>query len=416
MPFVGGRGQSVTARSLTPRLKGEANVSKRLITLVSVLSLILVGCGRFSQSNERKEAWRGAADQSSLSFVLHNAAYSFTSPTSATPQPIPLSPESGDIAAPLNAGTSPVAELSADASTLVFSTWRYYGGPPAEDSPMPSTGTLVAHPSIHAFDLASGVDRVIAEGAISAVVSSDGNVAFVQGDRPDYYANEPFVGSIEVQNLTDPTGSHTLVAKVDNYRLVGWAGEYLLYYIQSEGEVLDLYAMKVDGAPYLLGQGSGVVAISPDNLTVLVQRLGTTESDLALVDIASGKLVARASNLRTPDGLDVGALQMKGDWVGDEVVAAAVTFAGLVYLRISGGEITLEAMNDLGLADFPMGLDGPRFSADGASVVAQAVIPATGPKVDPHATVVTCGRLEDACSAIVPESDYVGAAYPIIHV
>ena len=389
---------------------------KRSIALASVLVVMLAAaCGRLYDSNQRTLGWRAPGEPRLMSFVLDNAVFQFTSPTAVTRTAIPLARNSGSIAAPLSAGTSPVAQLSPDETTLVFSTWRYFGNPPTAEDPPPSTGMRVAHPAVHAFDLASGTDRVFADGAISPVVSTAGDVAFVKGDMPDYYANQPFTGTIQVQSLTSVEPS-TLVSASDNYRLVGWAGDNLLYYVQSEGEVLDLYAMSVGGGARLLAEGAGVIAISPDRTSVLVQRVGTTESDLALIDIASGQLLTRAANIAAPDGSEVGALQMRGDWLGDRVVASGVTFAGIVYLQVSDSGIGLEGVQDLGDAKYPMGVEAPRFSEDGTSVVSQAVIPPQTASDTPHAEVITCSGIESPCASVVPEPGFVGAAYSIGHV
>jgi hypothetical protein len=386
---------------------------RRAVFMGLAVAMLVSSCGRLNSSNPASDAWPGVGDLQPSSFVLHDSIFQMSSPTAFTQTAVPLAPNSGSIAAPLSAGTSPVAELAADGKTLVFSTWRYLVAPPTADSAPFQTGTQVAHPAIHALDLQTGVDRVFADGSISPVLSSSGDVAFVKGDRADYYANEPFMGTIQVQALGSEVGT-TLVAKRDNYRLVGWANQTLLYYVQSEGEVLDLFAVSSGGSPHLLAEGAGVVAVSPDGLSVLVQRLGTVDSEVALVDVAEGTLLQHTSDLAAPDGTPVGALQLKGDWLGSRVVAAAVTFAGIAYLRIGEDSIVVDSIRDLGHSDLPMGVEAPRFSPDGSSVTAYAVIPPDTASGTPHAEVVTCSDSSSSCAFVAPEPTQPGAAYPIV--
>jgi hypothetical protein len=273
----------------------------------------------------------------------------------------------------------------------------------------------MARPAVRVLDLASGSDALLADGAISPVVSGTGDVAFVKGDQGDYYANVQFTGTIQVQNLIDmqPT---TLVGTSDNYRLVGWAGKFLLYYVLSEGERLDLFAVAAGATPVPLAGGAGVVAISPDGTSVLVQRLGTPDGDIALLDVSSGALLQRGAGLTATDGTPIGALKMNGDWLGDRVVAATVAFPGLAYLTVTAGGITVEGVRSFGSDQLPWGLATPRFSGDGSSTTAFAKIP---PAMDsrgqhPFAEVVTCGALESACVFAVPDPNQVSGAYPVV--
>jgi hypothetical protein len=266
------------------------------------------------------------------------------------------------------------------------------------------------------FSTATGTDSVIADGAISPVLASDGRVAFVRGTRPDYYANERYLGTIEATALDDPTVASTLLSTPGNYRLVGWAGDSLLYYVLGEGETLDLFAIEAGSAPRPLGIGAGVVAISPDGRSVLVQRLGTTESDLALVDIATGELIARASHLANPGGADVGALQLGGTWFDDEVVAAGTTFSGLITLNVMPNGIVLRGVTALSTEEFPMGLNHPSRTPNGQAFVAPAVIPATGPSDHPHGEIVICAVPLTACTSVAPDPTFVGAAYSVVRV
>lgn len=382
---------------------------------MTALALLVSSCGRFRESDSGKVGWRAIADLPPSSFILHNAIFQ-PSPTGGFTQiAVPVPATSGDVAAPLNAGTSPVAESSADGGTLVYSTWKYLITPPGPGDSTPPTGTDVAHPGIRALDLLTGVDRLLADGAISPVVSSSGDVAFVKGDRPDYYANEPFTGSIQMQNLTG-TQATTLVGNSDNYRLVGWAGQTLLYYVQREGEVLDLYALTLGGFPRLLAPGAGVVAISPDGGSALVQQLGTPDSDVALLDVASGKVLQQVKNLVAADGTPTGALALNGDWIGNRVVAAGVTFSGLVYLTVDSNGISVELIRNLGQDQLPWGLARPRFSADAASVTGYAVIPPNSNAASSHsfAQVITCADSDATCTYVAPGPDQAGAAYPIV--
>ncbi len=384
---------------------------------VAVLSVALLGaaCGRLTGTQPVDDTWRGAADLPRSAFVLGNAIWQTASEGIPNRLAIALPAGEGAVAAPLNAGTSPVAELSADGRMLVYSTWTYWITPPGPSSATPPSGTRVAHPAIRLLDLESGKTDLFADGAISPVISASGDVAFVKGDRGDYYANEPFLGTIQIQNLAD-TQATTIVGAQDNYRLVGWAGKSLLYYVLSEGEVLDLFAVTPGENPRPLADGAGVVAASPDGGSVLVQRLGTTDGDIALLDINSGALLQRAVDLVTPDGTPIGALEMNGDWLGNRVVAATVGFPGVVYLTVDSEGIGVEGIRQFGFDQLPWGLATPRFSEDGTSVTAFAKIPpgASSPSERSFAEVVTCTDAQAECVFAAPNPTDTGSAYPIV--
>jgi hypothetical protein len=395
---------------------GRRNVESGLwIVAVLVLLVLLTGsCGRLQHRAPRSTSFHTLESQSSSSFVLHNAIFTPRSAGGFVRTALPV-PAGAAIAAPLSGGTSPVAELSADGRTLVYNTWENLVPPPGPAQTPPPTGTLMAHPSIRVFDLQSGVDTLFADGAISPVISSTGDVAFVAGDRPDYYQNEPFTGTIMVRSLQDPKAT-TLVGTPQNYRPVGWAGSTLLYYVEGEGEALDLYSAGIGATPRLLATDVGVVAISPDESSVLVQRLGSGEGDVMLLDVSSGAVLQHASALTTPAGTPTGALELNGDWLGNQVVAGGTTFSGLIYLTVDSEGIRAERIEDLGTDALPWGVANPRFSADGTSVTAFAVIPATSKSASAHsfAKVVTCYGSSTTCTSVAPEPGQAGAASPLV--
>ena len=138
----------------------------RVFGVLFVLSL--VACGKVTGQSEAP-GWDPISPPGPGSFVLADALYQ---PGATALQRSPLTvPTSGaHVASPLSSGTSPVAIPTPDGSGLLFSTWKYYGGPPSPGTE-PTTGVCVAHPAIWLLNLETGVQSLVADGSVSLALS-----------------------------------------------------------------------------------------------------------------------------------------------------------------------------------------------------------------------------------------------------
>jgi hypothetical protein len=307
------------------------------------------------------------------------------------------------VAAPLAAGNSPLAVLEPDGRTLVYSTWVAEG--PTDDSAQ--SGTPGGRPSIRLLDLRTGRDRPLVYGAVSFAVSASGSIAYVRGDRPEYLQDVAYTGTIEEVRPGASGPPVTLVGASRNYRVAAWAGRSLLYYVEGDGESLDLFVVAEGARPRLVARSAEVVAISPDGAAVLVQSDQYGPAGLALYDVATGRELAEVDRLRDEQGRTL-SLGMNGDWYGSLIVAEAS--ADLVYLRVDGDRITVERTVDLGIDRLPWGLETPRFSTDGLAVTAFTI--------DPNAmdaVVIRCPALSDECTLTVPNPSAGVFADPIFN-
>jgi hypothetical protein len=363
-------------------------------------------------------AWQPRTTPPPGSFVLEDTIFEKTPTGFESWSPSALGPLS-HVASPLSSGTSPVAIPTADGESLVVSLWSLYetpatpAGGPFEPPP---DGERVARPQVAVIDLSTGETSTLADGAVSFAVSNKNQVAYVKGENRDYFANAPFTGTIEVVGVTGDAVPRTLVTEPGNYRIVAWANEFLLYYVLGDGEVLNLFKVADGEPPTLLAEGTGVVAISPDGSRVLVQRLGSGEGEVALIDVATGEATTYIDKLSDEAGNAVGTLLLHGDWQGDRIVAAASAFSGLIFLSTANGVLEVAETTELGRDKFPWGLEAPRFNADLASVTALALIPPKDPLV-PDAQyvteVVTCDIATNTCTSFAPEPSASGQAFPI---
>lgn len=300
------------------------------------------------------------------------------------------------IAAPLSAGTSPVAVLTDDGTTLVHASWQILGGPP---NATPGTGAPEGRPSIWALDEASGAARLLADGANSFALLGQ-RLAYVKGQRADYYNGEPYVGDIRVQNLDGAGAATVLVPEIANWRIAAWAGTDLLVYKLGEGEAMDLYVVRAGGSMELLAPDSALVAISPDGHQALISTLAATESQIAILDLDKKKAVAHAFVGHGPNGEPIDGLAANGDWQGDTIVAAATGLSGYVTLRQTGSDLHVVAVRDLGRSAYPWRVEEPTITQDGG-VMVTAYTPGGKWGGVEAGIVATC--FDDGCRSFEPE-------------
>src|SRR4051812_45547293 len=85
-----------------------------------------------------------------------------------------------EVIAPLTGSLTPVAAESADSSFVVYSSWRQIARiDPDERAQGLVSGQPVGVPSIRLFDLGSGKDSLLGNGAASPAVSATGAIAYL---------------------------------------------------------------------------------------------------------------------------------------------------------------------------------------------------------------------------------------------
>lgn len=265
------------------------------------------------------------------------------------------------MAAPLSAGTSPVAILG-QGGTLVYASWKLYPSLAAAQSILP--GQVEGRPSIRALNLASGSSSLIVDGANSFALSGD-RLAYVLGTTPDYTNSKPYLGTIHVRNLGDPATDVVLEGSEADWRIAAWAGDTLLAYQQGEGESLNLFSIKPDGSRSLTAANSGLVAVSPDGTQAAITSL-EQGAILTIVDLATGAVVSSLNGAGALAGNVSGGLMARGDWDGSRIVAALRDRPGYAIVTTAAGVLAPTSVQELDQASFPWGVATPTFADDGA--------------------------------------------------
>jgi hypothetical protein len=265
---------------------------------------------------------------------------------------------------------SPVAVRSSDGKLVAYNTWhelRKVDGEQSFSKQAITDGEALGTPSLRVHDDA-GKDVVLARGAYSAAWRQDGSIAFVKGVDQDFQAGRPYLGQVVVRN-----GIHgrdvAWTAEPAHYVVYAWAGDRLLLYRIGLGEKLEL--LVADGPASLrpLANGSAI-AVSPDATRVAV--LSQNATNVRVLDVASGRELSWLDVTTAMPPL--AWIGYSGSWVRDHIVAPAS--AGLVVLHVGSESLELEQVLGLDHAQFPAGVQEPRFvDGSGNEIAATADIP-----------------------------------------
>jgi hypothetical protein len=296
-------------------------------------------------------------------------------------------PVSGSMMGPL----SPVAVRSRDATLIAYNTWQELRPVDPEQSFSAqgiAEGAALGVPSLRIHD-DQGKDFLLARGAYSAAWRSDGAIAFVQGVDPVFRASATYDGQVIVR-----PGVHGHdVSWSDgpaHYVVYAWAGERLLFYRIGLGEKTELLVADAPGRVRSLAEGTAI-AVSPDAARVAV--LSEDSTSVRVLDIASG---------REQSWLDVTTatpalrwVAYSGSWAGDHIVAPAS--AGLAVFSVGADSLKLEQVLSLDHAQFPVGVQEPRFLDDAGNEIAASadVPPANGN--DGVSFLLRCDRVARTC-------------------
>lgn len=233
-------------------------------------------------------------------------------------------------------------------------------------------GQALGRLSIRRYDHTTGEHHVIADGAHSFARSRDGRLAYVRSSSPTVPSGGPYDGTVEVREDPRSEATETWVTVPDDYAVAGWAGEALLIYRIGPLETLDLYVVERGQAPRLLAGRSQLVAISPDETTVLVTRHRDdpgAPKPVATIDVRTGRVrnTIEAPTLG-PDQLDL-SVTYPGDWEGDYVVAPAARIAGAVVFRATPTTLEVVGAIDVGYEHHPWGIATATVADDGATLL-----------------------------------------------
>jgi hypothetical protein len=265
---------------------------------------------------------------------------------------------------------SPVAVRSSDGKLVAYNTWQELRTVDSDKSfsqQSISDGDALGTPSLRVHDQA-GKDFLLARGADSAAWRRDGAIAFVKGSDPDFRAGRAYTGQVVVRPSVH--GSDVAwTTEPAHYVVYAWAGDRLLFYRVGLGEKLELLVADGPGSIRPLADGSAI-AVSPDATQVAV--LSQDATNVRVLDIATGSELSWLDmTTATPP---LAWLAYSGSWVGDHIVAPAS--AGLAVLHVGSRSLELEQVLSLDHAQFPVGVQEPRFvDAAGNEIAATADIP-----------------------------------------
>ncbi len=289
---------------------------------------------------------------------------------------------SHEVAAPLMGWLSPLAVTSNDGQSLFYNSFDWLKSVDWSESFSAQgieTGDALGVPSVRRLDLLSGGDTLVAEGAFSVALRSDGALAWFQGDGSAYRANTPFVGRLVVDLGGGKTEAWTDSGR---YVAVAWAGDTLLAYQELEGETHDLLAIDGPNDARVLLQGADLVALDPDGTQAFVATASYPPT-ASIVDVSSGKEIASLDLTVATDGnsgLAAERLAYAGSWLGNSVVAESA--GGLTVFSVSSGVIAVKRILQFPVGEYPFPPHEPRFVGDEETIVLWLPVPGHGGKAE----------------------------------
>jgi hypothetical protein len=273
---------------------------------------------------------------------------------------------SGSMMGPL----SPVAVRSSDGKLIAYNTWQELRSVEAEQSFSAQgieEGAALGVPSLRIHD-DRGKDFLLARGTYSAAWRQDGAIAFVQGVDPVFRASPTYLGQLVVRQSVHGRDVSWSDAPA-HYVVYAWAGDRLLFHRIGLGEKTELLVADAPGKIRSLADGTAI-AVSPDAARVAV--LSEDSTSVRILDIATGRELSWIDvTTATPP---LRWVAYSGSWAGDHIVAPAS--AGLAIFAVGPDSLTLEQVLSLDHAQFPVGVQEPRFVDDaGNQIAASADIP-----------------------------------------
>ena len=294
-------------------------------------------------------------------------------------------PVSGAMIGPL----APVAVRSPDGSLVAYNTWRELRATDDRSfsAQRVADGDALGVPSLRIH--ADRRDVLLGRGAYSAAWRDDGAIAFVKASDPVFRAGRAYDGEIVVLPGLQGRGV-AWTSDPAHYVVYSWAGKRLLFYRVGLGEKLELLVADAPRAVRPLADGSAI-AVSPDGARVAV--VGQDGTNVRVLDIATGRELAWLDVTTTTPALRWVAYS--GSWTGSHVVAPAN--AGVAVFDVGADSLELEQVLSLDQAEFPVGVQAPRFGdGTGNEIVAVADIP-PGRGSEGMSFFLDCNRITREC-------------------
>jgi hypothetical protein len=304
-----------------------------------------------------------------------------------------------EVIAPLTGSLTPVATASSDGSFVVYSSWRQLAKlePDARGQGL-ATGDPVGVPSIRLFDLHSGRDELLANGAAAPAVSASGAIAYFAGEGQVVRQNTDYAGRVVVADSRDAK-PRVWTTRPARYFPYAWAGsELLVHRGVPDSEGTDLYAYAGPDDARLLAPDAFAIAVSPDGTKVLA-AVGIRTLEIIRIGDASIE-----DTLSLDDGPMSAphALMYNGSWRGDRIVANSDR--GLVVLNVHGG---LHIESVFATPGMPHGVNEPVFVND-TRIQGWADVGASQPTADGNGepaydnALVDCDLVAASCSVDQP--------------
>jgi hypothetical protein len=275
---------------------------------------------------------------------------------------------------------SPAAVPAPGGRLLAYNSWRGAG------------------PVVRIRDLESGKDDVLADAALSLAWRSDGALAYFKALKPELGLPRRYVGHVVVRRAP-PAEPVRWTPAARRYVVAAWAGRRLLAY-RIGSAWPDLIVFDGPGRSRVLARAAALVAVSPDGRRAFVSTYGASPPLVHVLDIASGREVARRAIRR------LRWLNESGAWTGDLVAATASD--GVAVFRVGRRAIALEQVLRFGPAGFRAGPFEPRFEDAGRRIIGWAELESQPREALPQAAVLTCDRIARRCRQASPVSTGVG--------
>lgn len=303
----------------------------------------------------------------------------------------------GSVSGAMMGPLSPVAVRSADGRLIAYNTWQELKPVNAEQSFSAQgigQGDALGVPSLRVHDV-QGKDVLLARGAYSAAWRHDGAIAFVDGVDPLYRAGREYTGQLVVRRGIHG-GDIAWTTDAAHYVVYAWAGDRLLFYRIGFGEKTEL--LVADGPSKIRPLADGTaIAVSPDASRVAV--LSEDATNVRVLDIASGREQSWIDVTTATPSLRWVAYS--GSWVGDHIVAPANS--GLAVFHVGSDSLTLEQVLSLDRAEFPAGVQEPRFVDDAANeIAASADVPPANGNSGGVSFLLQCDRIARTCERSDP--------------
>jgi hypothetical protein len=263
-----------------------------------------------------------------------------------------------DAARTLIGYASPLALTDRRMRTVLYNSWRPASG-------YVPAGQVWGVPDIHSLDVATGTDRVLADGAQSVAWRGAGPVAYFAAARQVFHADGSDIGQVLVRRT--PAGAPVAWTKAAaRYTVLAWAGSALLVNRTpaSQEGYGDLLLLRGPGRAQMIGRNNSVlVGVSPDAhyavvLTQTPPGFRPRPPSLHIVDVRTGRRTG-VVDLGGRSSVPLFGINETGDWQGHRLVVSTGTALAVFDWRVAGGRPVLRWTSALSLA------------GTGADVVAQ---------------------------------------------